>query len=97
VSIRGARESNRAKIRCGNRLGVFDDSLVNQHDGYVVPNWVHSAAGGALKALRRLPMFERRLAGRANQDGEQFVGDHSQNSTPVPVQIGNRGSPLATV
>jgi hypothetical protein len=57
----------------------FDGRFVNQHDGDVVLDSINPATLCALQAFRILAMFERLLAGGANQDFEQVFGEHTGN------------------
>jgi len=56
-------------------LGL-DCCFVDEHDGNIVFHWVNAVAAGALKAFRALPVFERLLARRTNQDLEKVFGEH---------------------
>ena len=56
----------KSAIRNIPQLG-FDRGFVDQHDGDVVFDRVDTAALGTLEALRVLAIFQRLLAGGANQ------------------------------
>ena len=61
-------------------LGRFNNRLVNQHDGNIVPHRINPVALLALQALRRFAEHKRPMACRTNQNLEQFFGNHVADS-----------------
>jgi ABC-type proline/glycine betaine transport system permease subunit len=57
-------------------LGGFDSSFVDEHDGNVVFYGVYTMALLALQALGILAVVERLLAGGADQNVEERLGEH---------------------
>jgi hypothetical protein len=62
----------------GFDLRLFDLCLIHQHDRDVVLDGIHSVALRALQALGILPVFERLLARRTNQNFQQILGNHDK-------------------
>jgi hypothetical protein len=71
----------------------FDRCLVHEHDGDIVFHRIDTVALLALQALGILPVFERLLAGGANQNLQQLLGDHAEHCTP-PVTLRAQRSPV---
>ena len=76
------------------RLGL-DRSLVHQHDGNVVLHRIYPAALRALQALRILPVLERLLARRTNQNLQQILGNHGKDCTPHKAKLIHPGDTKA--
>jgi hypothetical protein len=57
----------------------FDCRFVHQHDGNVVLHSIDAATLCALQGFWILAIFERLLAGGANEDFEQVFGEHTRN------------------
>ena len=55
--------------------------FVDEHDRYVVLNGIDAMALLALEALRLFAIFERLLAGGADQNLQQVFGDHVGDCT----------------
>ncbi len=63
---------------CGKDTAALrlDRGLIDQHDRDIVLDRIDAVALGALQTLGILSVLERLLAGRADQDFEQFFGNH---------------------
>jgi hypothetical protein len=57
-------------------LGRVGNGLINQQDGYVIPNWVDPVTLPTLETLPVVFEHQRLLAERTDQDVEQVLGDH---------------------
>jgi hypothetical protein len=67
-------------------LRGFNDGFVHQQNRDVVPNWVNAAALGALQTLAAIVLhnvLERLLAGRADQNLQEILRNHAEDSTPL--------------
>ena len=71
-----------------NALGL-DRGLIHQHDGDIVLYRVDAMALRALQALGILPVLQRLLARRANQNFQQVLSNHDEHCTPKRRPIGN--------
>ena len=60
---------------------LFDGRFIHEHDRDIVLYRIDAVALLALQALGILPVFERLLAGRANQNGQQLFRDHAEHCT----------------
>lgn len=58
------------------KLGWFRDRLINQENGYVVPDRIDPVALAALQTLAILLERQRLFAEGADQDVEQILGNH---------------------
>jgi hypothetical protein len=54
----------------------FDRRLIHQHDRNIVFHRIDPTTLRTFKSFRVLPIFERLLAGRTNEDLQQFLGNH---------------------
>lgn len=60
-----------------NQSGRINDGFIQQHDRNLVANRVNPAAFRTLQALAAIFHRQRFLAGRANQNIEQFLRNHA--------------------
>jgi hypothetical protein len=63
---------------CSVELLGFYRGLVDEHDGNVVFDWVNAVAICTFQGFRILAVFERFLAGRTNQNFQQFFAKHGE-------------------
>jgi hypothetical protein len=57
----------------------LDDGFIHEHDRNIVSHGIDPVALGALQAFGSFAVFQRLLASRANQNLQEFWGDHDWN------------------
>lgn len=61
---------------------ILHHRFVDQQNGNIVPHWIYAVALAALQALPGFLLHQGLLAQRANQDIEQFLGNHARILPP---------------